>query len=259
MPQRRVHLVRHGLPLVDTEAAASQWVLDPAAELAIRALRDSGRLPADARWYSSPEPKARATAALLTDARVDVVPDLREQVRLHVGWIDDFDAVLAAAFARPARAAYDGWEPLAATEQRVTTAVRTLLARDPARDVVLVGHGTALALVAAELSGTPVDPRFPAAMGFPDVVTIAMPKPSVFRPLRTRTALLLAAVLTAVEFIVWRETGVVGRVLGPAAVASVAVTILQRTRELGISLLATVLISGFLETLLLLGWPRLGS
>jgi broad specificity phosphatase PhoE len=211
MSARHVHLVRHGLPLIDTEAAASSWVLDPAGLGSVRELRASGRLPDRAAWFCSPEPKARETARLLTDGPVEVVEALREQVRLQVGWIKDIDDVLARAFAHPDRPAYDGWEPLEATRHRAGTAVRDLLLRHPTGDLVLVGHGTCLALVAAELTGTPVNPHAPSAMGFPDVVTIRMSAPADPAPLSFRVVLAAATVLVAAEFATWRPpTGSAG-------------------------------------------------
>ncbi|MGI8536672.1 MAG: histidine phosphatase family protein [Mycobacteriales bacterium] len=255
MPARHVHLVRHGLPLVDVEAAASDWVLDPAAAGSVRALRGSGRLPERASWFSSPEPKARETARLLTDGRIEVVEALREQVRLHVGWIDDFDGVLAQAFAHPERPAYDGWEPLAATRLRVVAAVRDLLRRNPTGDLVLVGHGTSLALVAAELTGTSVNPCAPAAMGFPDVVTVRMSSPAEPGPLSVPVVAAGSAALTIAEFAAWRGTGTVGWVVGTAGVLAALVAVPRRTRDLGVSLLAGVLVAAFLITGLVIGYP----
>jgi len=48
-----------------------------------------------------------------------------------------------------------GWEPLESTRDRVVTAVRGLLAddHDPEQAIVIVGHGTAFAVLAAELTG----------------------------------------------------------------------------------------------------------
>ena len=54
-----LHLVRHGRPLVDPATPPHTWPLDPAGLAAVDALRASGRLSADAAWFSSPEAKAR--------------------------------------------------------------------------------------------------------------------------------------------------------------------------------------------------------
>jgi broad specificity phosphatase PhoE len=82
-----LHLVRHGRPLIDPTAPASAWELDPDFFDDVWALRD--RLPASAAWFSSPEPKALATAQLLTDTDVGVVDELREHERGVTSWFDD--------------------------------------------------------------------------------------------------------------------------------------------------------------------------
>ena len=94
-------LVRHGRPLIDRARPAHEWELDPAGYDDIWALRTSGRLPAHAVWFSSPEPKALATAELLTDGEVGVVDGLREHVRDSTDWIEDFDDAVRRAFAVP--------------------------------------------------------------------------------------------------------------------------------------------------------------
>jgi broad specificity phosphatase PhoE len=259
MPERYVHLVRHGLPTIDHEVPASEWSLDPAAMQAVRDLRTSGRLPERASWFTSPEPKARETARLLTDDTVVVVDGLREQVRLHVGWIDDFDGVLSTAFAAPDTPAYDGWEPLAATGRRAADAVRTLLREHPTGDLVLVGHGTSLALVAAELTGAPVNPSSPAAMDFPDVITVRMQSTARPGPLGLSWVLAAAGAVTLVELVVWLTTGTPGYVLAPAAIVACLVAAPRQTRDVGVSLIAAVLLASFLMLGLVNFVPRLQS
>jgi broad specificity phosphatase PhoE len=165
-------LVRHGRPRVDEGLLPSAWELDPAGFDEIWALRESGRLPLQARWFTSPEPKAIATAQLLTDTEVAVVDGLREQVRDTSDWIEDFPATVRRAFAVPEVSAHAGWEPLAATRDRVVTVVRGLLDEHPGTDLVLVGHGTAWTVLAAELTASPPDLDRWAALGMPDVIEV---------------------------------------------------------------------------------------
>ncbi len=121
------------------------------------ALRESGRLPSDAVWFCSPEPKAVGTAQLLTEQDVGVVDALREHVRETPDWIEDFRDTVMRAFADPDRPAYDGWEPLAAAGTASSVSVDGILSAHPDQDVVLVGHGTAWTLVVAALTGTAPD------------------------------------------------------------------------------------------------------
>ena len=169
-----LHLVRHGRPLVRPDVPAHRWDLDPAAYDDVWALRTSGRLPERAEWYSSPEPKARSTAALLTDGEVGVVDDLAEH-RRGSGWIDDFEAVVRRAFADPDRAAYPGWEPLADCRRRVVAAARPLLPAAAGGDVVLVGHGTAWTLLVAEVTGAEPDVEAWQALAMPDLLRVEGP------------------------------------------------------------------------------------
>ncbi|MEO5708347.1 MAG: histidine phosphatase family protein [Nocardioidaceae bacterium] len=168
-----LHLVRHGRPLLDPDAAADTWPLDPAGLADVDALRASGRLPADADWFSSPEPKARETAARLTDRPVTVVDDLGEQ-RRGAHWFDSaesFGAAVRTAFERPDDSAAPGWEPLTRTRARVLAAVRLLVSEHPG-DLVLVGHGTAWTVLVAELTGRPPDLASWARLEMPDVWTV---------------------------------------------------------------------------------------
>jgi broad specificity phosphatase PhoE len=164
-----LHLVRHGRPLRDPGRPASAWELDPAAYDDVWALRD--RLPAGAAWCSSPEPKALATAELLTDGDIGVVDDLREHERA-AGWLEDFEDRVRSAFADPTLPAAPGWEPLEACRDRVVPAVRRLLDVHADQDLVLVGHGTAWTVLAASLTGAPPDLARWAASTTPDLWTL---------------------------------------------------------------------------------------
>ena len=166
-----LHLVRHARPRVDPDAPADSWSLDPAGLPDLHALANSGRLPSDAAWYSSAEPKAVATARALTSRQVTVVEELAEH-RRGPHWFEDpadFRRAVRRAFADPDVAAVPAWEPLARTRARLLPAVRRILDRHPGDDVVMVGHGTAWTLLVSEISGEPPDLDAWAALRMPDV------------------------------------------------------------------------------------------
>jgi broad specificity phosphatase PhoE len=167
-------LVRHGRPLVDRDRAASEWELDPAAYDDIWALRESGRLPERAAWFSSPEPKALATAELLTDTDVGVVDGLREHRRESGEWLEDFEDAVRRAFAVPDAQAVPGWEPLSHCRDRVVRAVDGILSAYAGDDVVLVGHGTAWTVLAAALTRTEPDVARWRSLAMPDVITLEL-------------------------------------------------------------------------------------
>lgn len=175
-----LHLVRHARPRLTPEAPAAAWRLADAREVA--PLRESGRLPQSARWYTSAEPKARATAAALTEDTVPIVPELGEQ-RRDATWFattHEFLVVVRRAFDRPNQRAVPGWEPLAATRDRVVPAVLRFVG-DTDDDVVLVGHGTAWTVLVAELTGAAPDLVAWEAMGMPDHCVLDVRRRQVVR------------------------------------------------------------------------------
>ena len=174
----RLILVRHGRSAVDTTTAPQHWDLARDAAVGLTALRDSGRLPGRGRWFSSPEPKAAATAAALTDRPVTQIDDLREAER-PATWFDDsaeFVATVRRAMNAPDEPAVPGWEPAAATRRRVARAVRTLLdSTQRWTELVLVGHGTAWTLLVAELTARGPDLDAWERMAMPDLAELDVP------------------------------------------------------------------------------------
>ena len=188
----RLFLVRHGRSDVDVATPPETWGLHPDGLPDIDALAASDQIPDDAVWYSSPEPKALATAHLLahlcgsdTDesatrgttahecgcGAVTVVPELAEH-RRDVRWFEDADEFRAAvrrAFEAPGSPAVPEWEPLAALGERLLPAVRRILDSHAGTDVVLAGHGTAWTLLVSELTGAPPDLDAWAALRMPDL------------------------------------------------------------------------------------------
>lgn len=175
---RRLHLVRHGRPVVEPSRAARHWELDPAGLGAIDALRVSGRLPRGAAWFSSPEPKVLDTARGLADGEVAVVDELREHERGPTRWFDDLEEwreVVRRVFAEPDLSAMPGWEPLNATRDRVVPAVLRILAEHPGDEIVLTGHGTAWTMLRAELTGEGPDLDAWVALRMPDLWVVQAP------------------------------------------------------------------------------------
>jgi broad specificity phosphatase PhoE len=169
-----VHLVRHAPPRMDRTAAPRDWVLAPSAAEAAGRLRDADVLPRAAWWVSSAEPKAVETAHLLTDLEVEVDPDLGEAVRdaTFLGR-DEFESRVLRSLESPDLPAAPGWERLATTRTRVLRAAERAIARAAGRDVVLVGHGTALTMLVSALTAEPPDVHAWLAMRLPDHCALA--------------------------------------------------------------------------------------
>jgi broad specificity phosphatase PhoE len=180
--RRRLHLVRHGRPVIEPTRPPDQWRLDPDGLADVDRLRHSGALPAKAHWFSSPERKALETARRLTDgvlsgADLTVLPALAEQ-RRGAHWFDDmagFRLAVRRAFAEPEVSAAPTWEPLAVTRDRLLPAVRALLVDHPDDEIVLAGHGTAWTLLVSELTGTPPDLDAWERLRMPDHWVVDLP------------------------------------------------------------------------------------
>jgi broad specificity phosphatase PhoE len=184
-----VHLVRHARSAQDPARPSWQWGLTEDAGVGTDRLRTAGVLPPRALWVSSSEPKARATAALLTTEAVQVDDALREAER-DSAWLDpgEFEAAVLRSFADPMTSARPGWEPLSRTQARVMQAARRAVAMSAVpsstaslsagTDVVLVGHGTAWTLLVAGLTGSAPDIAAWQTMRMPDHCALNWPDAS---------------------------------------------------------------------------------
>lgn len=258
MATRCVHLVRHGAPLVDRDRAAATWPLDLSTADDVRRLRAA--LPATARFVTSPEPKARLTAALLTDGPVEVVPDLAEQVRLHAEWIEDIDAVRRRALLEPERPAHEGWEPADRTRERMAGALDRILAAHPEDDIVVITHGTGIALMAAALTGAPVDVDLPARLALPDVVVVELRRPDPVRPPSPVQAGISALVVGSGELLSHAAGDRLGIVTAVVVLLGLLLAVSRRTRGLGWSMVAGAGVGLLLGAILVVaGAPRMGG
>jgi broad specificity phosphatase PhoE len=154
--------------MVDPTVGAHLWHLT--ADPGVAALAASRVLPSRSLWFTSPEPKAVETAALLGAREARVVPDLREADRAGC-WIDDqqeFRATISGYLRDDRTPAGPMWEPRDDVAKRLVTAARFIRAQAGRRNIVLVGHGTAFTLLVAELAGREPDVDGWIGLGLPD-------------------------------------------------------------------------------------------
>ncbi len=157
VPPRRLILIRHSLSEVDALVPVALWRLSP--EGIARASAFAHRLePGNAdRLYTSPEPKALHTARILGAAwtiPVEELAGLREHERPEAGILprEQFEERVRNVFARPSEVAF-GAESADAALERFDATVASLLERSH-RDVVIVSHGTVIALFVGKHTGT---------------------------------------------------------------------------------------------------------
>lgn len=183
VPGVALHLVRHGPPLIQPGRAASTWPLDPSRTSEVQQLLPVLRRRAPAAvWHSSDEPKAVATARLLTNEVVGTWPALREAHRSD--WFathEEFRAAVLNAFDEPSRSVRPGWEPLDETRRRISTAVADIRDRD-GDELVLVGHGTAWTLLISDITGCRPDLLAWSRLRVPDLCTVDLRTPTINHP-----------------------------------------------------------------------------
>ena len=166
---RGLILVRHALPVVSDMVPSTDSTLPESSIEDCVLLADC--LPDDLApvVYSSSQPKAERTAAVIALRRgltVETDEAFRE-VDKPEEWFDvdeDYRAAVAAYLHDGGRS---GWDTHAAVARRFGDAVDRALAANPSGDVVVVNHGMALSLYVA--SKTPIDlVAFWRALTFPD-------------------------------------------------------------------------------------------
>jgi broad specificity phosphatase PhoE len=179
--ERRLILIKHSLPTIIPAIPPSRWVLSDEGRRRCAALAARLARVAPATIAASDEPKARETAELLAARLGFAGPpgldhNLREHERRPADFFDTpaaFEAAVQALFARPDELVF-GQETARAAVRRFDTAVRRVLAGTPSGDVIVVAHGTVIALfVAAHASLAP----FPLwqSLQLPSYVVLTLP------------------------------------------------------------------------------------
>lgn len=166
----RLFLVRHAAVSVRPEQPAAQWHLSPEGRTEAEALAAAEHWSSIATVYSSPEPKAMATAQRIAarhGLRVQIEIDLREVDRpwADAGYREQVRRYLAGG-------AIDGWEPRDGALARVRGCIDAIASGG--EGAAIVSHGIALTLYVADLLGLDGGSAFElwSSMSFPDVAVV---------------------------------------------------------------------------------------
>jgi 2,3-bisphosphoglycerate-dependent phosphoglycerate mutase len=152
-PFRRLILIKHALPVIDPAVASKDWRLSQAGQQgAARLATYLARYDLPQLW-SSAEPKASATAAIVARALgvpYTVAPDLHENDRTGVPFVSatELRAMIARFLAAPDTLVM-GRETARQAGDRFAAAVAAVLAQQPRGDVAIVAHGTVITLFVA--------------------------------------------------------------------------------------------------------------
>ena len=152
----RIVLVKHAQPVLDAGKPAREWTLGEAGLAQAERLGSALATFAPFRLASSPEPKARATCAIVSRAHgvpFATVDDLREIDRpvLPILSRDEHERLNERLFIDADRPVL-GAESARHARERFGRAVRELVDRSDVESLVVVTHGTVISLFVAQHS-----------------------------------------------------------------------------------------------------------
>ena len=180
----RLYLVRHAAVVIRPEHPSCQWHLSPEGRAAAESLAAEDGWATLARLYSSPEPKAIATAqriAMRNALPLSIEPALGEVER---PWVEGDYRAVARGYLHGAP--IEGWEPREAATVRIHDAIEAIMAAHGGADIGFVSHGLALALYLEWFLGLdgPATAQLWNGIGFPDYAVVDVKARELIRPFR---------------------------------------------------------------------------
>ncbi len=152
---RYLILVRHSQSAITPDRPASTWQLTPAGQQRARELAGHLRPFQPDTIFTSEEPKAQETGAILAQALgievEEALAEFNEQHRLHVPFFDTpeaFQTAVAEFFARPAELVL-GEETAYDARGRFANGIYELVDETPNGNLMVVTHATVMALFSA--------------------------------------------------------------------------------------------------------------
>ncbi len=172
---RTLLLIRHSLPQIDSALSAEQWRLSPAGRARCPALADQAAVFAPRLVFSSLEPKAEETAALLAERLslpCQAIPGLHEHERRTVNFMarGEFEAAVARLFAEPDALVF-GEETANQALARFDRALSALIQAHPCQTLAVVAHGTVISLWLSRRLSLPALPLW-KSLGLPGLLAI---------------------------------------------------------------------------------------
>jgi broad specificity phosphatase PhoE len=155
-------LIRHSVSQQQPGVSAHEWVLTEDGKTRCDHLAEHLReYPID-QIFSSDEPKAHLTAAIVAEKLglppVEIHAGLRETHRATAPYFDsaaDFQAAIQAAMLEPDKLLF-GEETFAAAKHRFANTIAELIAQHPDKTIAATTHGTMMSLYLAEIAGRAV-------------------------------------------------------------------------------------------------------
>lgn len=154
----RLIYLSHPEVAIDPEVPAAEWRL---SERGYRRATTLGGRPWPGKGFraiSSPQTRARQTAAALFGKNFAVWPDAGEIDRSSTGYLpqEAYDAMTQRLYDAPRQSA-DGWEVAADAQHRMWGVLNRIWVQQ--RDTVLIGHGGFGTLLWCKIRAAPIDRR----------------------------------------------------------------------------------------------------
>jgi broad specificity phosphatase PhoE len=171
----RLILVRHSIPEEQPGIAAAEWPLSEAGREAAGELAVQLEGFSPARLYTSPEPKAAETAAII-GARLRIspaiVPALSEHRRSDASYLArrEFEATVAAFFLSCDELVF-GDETADAADQRFRITIEEISREEHGTTPIMVSHGRIISLFLSRRTGTAALPIW-RSIGAPSAVIV---------------------------------------------------------------------------------------
>lgn len=170
-------LVKHSIPRIEKDHPANTW------RLAAEGLSRAHRLAEQLQTFepevivTSPEPKAKETAEILAgqlQLELQVVPDVHEHDRSSVPYLspEAFQSSMHAFFNNPDELVF-GSETAGQAYARFYRAVHSILNAHRGKTVVVVTHGTVIALFVSRLTGSS-DLELWSRLGLPSFIVLEL-------------------------------------------------------------------------------------
>jgi broad specificity phosphatase PhoE len=176
---RKLVLARHSQPAIEPDVPSHQWRLSEVGRRRCQVLAERLAGYDPVVIVTSDEPKAVETGRIVADVlgvRLETAPDLHEHDRQDVEFLADneaFRSLVIRLMEHPDELVFGG-ETADEARRRFGDAIRDVVAHHPSGNLVVIAHGTVLALFVARVAGMDPAPLW-ESLGLPSFAVLALP------------------------------------------------------------------------------------
>lgn len=152
-------LVKHSVPEIDRDRPANTWTLSDEGRLRAHRLVEELKSFGTELIFSSEQPKAKETAEIIAGGlklETQIIPGLHEHDRSNVPYLSQeaFQNSIRDFFREPDQLVF-GNETANQAYARFYQALHSILNENRNKSIVVVTHGTVIALFVSRLTGSP--------------------------------------------------------------------------------------------------------